>query len=59
MSFDGNTAGGKKRMVTILKEALETPTVRLDIKIWTPSFPDDLNGRVTLKWFLSLGDLTF
>ena len=38
MSFDGNTAGGKKRMVTILKEALETPTVRLDIKLGPQAF---------------------
>ena len=38
MSFDGNTAGGKKRMVTILKEALETPTVRLDIELGPRAF---------------------
>ena len=40
------------RMVTILKEALETPTVCLDIKIRTSSFPDDLNGPVPLVVFI-------
>ena len=31
MSFDGDTADGNRRIVTILMEALETPLVQLNI----------------------------
>ena len=58
MSFDGDTADGKRRMVTILMEALEKPLVQVNIT--QKKFIGSIAGAIILsgKYVAMLANIT-